>query len=279
MGGEVEVVESRRARRRRERGGRGRGPPPGRPWRSRSLAQKIASQPRSRSTCAPATPEGSLKSPSTMRPSIGRPRPLHGALVARDAVLGGDGAPHPGDVPDPRPPDLHEVRCHAVRGVDVVHVDVAGRAVVAAVPYQDGRKIRGEQPVDKRVLAVVGSDDDPVHQAHRQDVVEGLLLRAVPQPEHHAGGQVHELVAHALEQLAEIRVAEEEVRVDVHHDADDTGAAGCERPGGEVGSVARLRQHVLHAAAGLVGYGAAVDHARDGRPRHAAEARQLVDVR
>jgi len=31
--------------------------------------------------------------------------------------------------------------------MDVVHVDVAGRAVVPAVPHQDGRKIRCDQPV------------------------------------------------------------------------------------------------------------------------------------
>jgi hypothetical protein len=97
------------------------------------------------------------------------------------------------------------------------------------------------------------------------------------QPEHHPGGEVHELVAHTLEQLAEICIPEEQVRVDVHHDADDARSPGRERPGGEVGPVSGLRHDVLNPAAGLVGDGATVDDAGDCRPRHAAQSRQLVD--
>ena len=96
------------------------------------------------------------------------------------------------------------------------------------------------------------------------------------QPEHHPGGEVHELVAHALQQLPEIRIPEEQVRVDVHDDADDARSPGGECPGGEVRSVARLRHDVLNPAARLLGDGAPIDDAGDGRPRHPAQSCQLI---
>ena len=72
-------------------------------------------------------------------------------------------------------------------------------------------------------------DDDAV-EAHAEDPVERLLLGPVAEPQHHPGRPLGEDVADALQELREVAVAEQPVRVDVEHDADDARAARGERP-------------------------------------------------
>jgi hypothetical protein len=54
---------------------------------------------------------------------------------------------------------------------------------------------------------------------------------------------------HALEQLVEVGVAEDEARGAGEHEADRLGAAARQRAGGEVGPVADLVRELLHPGA------------------------------
>ena len=58
---------------------------------------------------------------------------VHGSLIPHDAIFSSDGAAASGDVADPAPPRVHQVRCHAVGRLDMIDVDVARGSVGTAV--------------------------------------------------------------------------------------------------------------------------------------------------
>ena len=130
-----------------------------------SFAQKMASTPRSSSSIAPDAPEALRKSPSTMSPSVESPARSIARSIPGDAIFTRHGAAPSGDVADPAPPGVHQVRRDAVRGLDVIDVDVARGAVGAAMTDEHRGEGRRQQPVDQRILQVVRGDDDALRGA------------------------------------------------------------------------------------------------------------------
>jgi hypothetical protein len=67
-----------------------------------------------------------------------------------------------------------------------------------------------------------------------------------------------------VKQGDEVGIFEQDRRVNVHHDPDDTGPARGEGTGREIGPVIGLLEDVEHLATCLLGNGATVDDPGDG---------------
>ena len=202
---------------------------------------------------------------------------LHRAPVAGEAILTRDGPPSPGDVGDPAVPQIDEVRGHHVGRMDVVDVDVARRPVRPPVPDEHRGQFGGEQPVDERVVQVVGGDDDAVEEPQPQDAAQGLLLGTVAEPQHHPGGLFGERIAHAMQELREVRVAEQIGRRDVHDDPDHARSPRGEGASRGVRSKVRAFDDGEDPVPGGRRHRTTVDDPRDGRPRDPAQGCELVE--
>ena len=185
-----------------------------------SLAQKMASAPLSSSSAAPVTPGRAVEVAVHDQPVDAEPGASHGPSIAGHPVFAGDRPARPGDVADAHPAERDEVGRGRIGRLLVVDVHVARGTVGATMPDQDGRQARCEQAVDDRILEGVRRDDHAVQEAHPEDVVEDLFLRPVAQPEHHPRALPGKVVRDPLQELGEVGVREQEVRIDVQDHAD-----------------------------------------------------------
>ena len=114
--------------------------------------------------------------------------------------------------------------------------------------------------VDKRVVEVVGRDDDAVHETRAEDPAQSLFLAAIAQPQHHSGCPIGEHVAHPVQQGDEVGVFEQDRGVNVHDHADDAGPSRGKGTGGEIGPVVGPLEDLEDLLPGLLGNRTTVDH-------------------